>query len=167
MRLRVLLCIALVLGACDRTRERATWDGMSQDPTRSGDVSVPLVRTTTFEAGTATRPEAMRNPFADAADEGQRYYIAFNCAGCHGARGGGGIGPPLARAPFIYGNEPQNIFQSIVQGRPNGMPAFGGKAPDEVIWKIAAYVRHMSAPGSPDPPTADAGGTGDAGERAQ
>lgn len=151
MRVCLLLCVSILFTACDRTAERAEWDGLSTDATRSGDVSVPEVRTTTFQAGVATQQQVMRNPYADAVDEGEQFYIAFNCAGCHGARGGGGIGPPLARAPFIYGNEPQNIFQSIVQGRPYGMPAFGGKAPDEVIWKIAAYVRSMSAPGSPDP----------------
>jgi cytochrome c oxidase cbb3-type subunit III len=152
MKMRMLLCTAaLAVGACERTVERAGWDGLSTDPAASGDVTLPQVRTTTFEAGAATPRPAMRNPFADAADEGERFYVAFNCAGCHGARGGGGIGPPLARESLIYGNDPQNIFQSIVQGRPYGMPAFGGKAPDDVIWKIAAYVRHLSAPGSPDP----------------
>lgn len=156
-----ILCASLLLAGCDRTAERAEWDGLSTDPTRSGDVSVPEVRTTTFQAGVATQKPLMRNPYADAVDEGEQFYTAFNCAGCHGARGGGGIGPPLARAPFIYGNEPQNIFQSIVQGRPNGMPAFGGKVPDEVVWKIAAYVRSMSAPGSPDPQSAETGTTDD------
>lgn len=151
MKRCLVLCGVIALGGCDRTAERAEWDGLSTDATRSGDVSVPQVRTTTFQAGPATARPLMRNPYADAVDEGERFYIAFNCAGCHGARGGGGIGPPLARGSFIYGNEPQNIFQSIVQGRPYGMPAFAGKAPDEVVWKIAAYVRSMSAPGSPDP----------------
>lgn len=151
MRPYLLLCAAVMLSACDRTAERAEWDGLSTDATRSGDVTVPQVRTTTFQAGPATPDPTMRNPYAGAVDEGEQFYIAFNCAGCHGARGGGGIGPPLAREGFIYGNEPQNIFQSIVQGRPYGMPAFAGKVPDEVIWKIAAYVRSMSAPGSPDP----------------
>jgi mono/diheme cytochrome c family protein len=89
-------------------------------------------------ADRATRTRARRR--------GRRYYMAFNCAGCHGVRGGGGIGPPFAVPTFIYGNAPGNIFQSIVQGRPHGMPAYGGKAPDEVLWMIAAYVESLSRP---------------------
>ena len=151
MRRALLFAATVCIAGCDRTAERAEWDGLSSDRQRSGDVSVPQVQTTTLQAGPQVPRPTMRNPWADAVDEGERFYRAFNCAGCHGALGGGGMGPLLARENFIYGNEPQNIFQSIVQGRPYGMPSFGGKAPDEVIWKIAAYVRSMSAPGSPDP----------------
>ena len=32
----------------------------------------------------------------------------------------------------------------IVEGRPNGMPSFRGKIPDQQIWQLAAYVRAMS-----------------------
>jgi cytochrome c oxidase cbb3-type subunit 3 len=78
---------------------------------------------------------------------------AFNCAGCHGARGGGGIGPPFADAEWIYGGEPQNVFQSVVQGRPAGMPAFGGQIPDEQVWKIVAFVRSLA--GGPESAGAD------------
>ena len=31
-------------------------------------------------------------------------------------------------------------------GPPNGMPAFGGRIPDEQVWQIVAYVRSMSGP---------------------
>jgi cytochrome c oxidase cbb3-type subunit III len=151
---RTLLPVLLLLcvPACERAAERAAWDRRGNDGQQAGALTAPAIVTTTLHAGTVLLPPQTRNPYADAVPEGERFYIAFNCAGCHGARGGGGIGPPLARAQYIYGNEPANIFQSIVQGRPYGMPAFGGKAPDEVIWKIAAYVRYMSQPGSPHPP---------------
>jgi hypothetical protein len=96
----------------------------------------------------------VRNPFAGAA-RGRQYYMAFNCAGCHGGRGGGGIGPPFLVRDFIYGSDPGNIFQSIVQGRPHGMPAYGGKAPDEVIWKIVAYVQSLAEPYLRDAPERD------------
>ena len=42
--------------------------------------------------------------------------------------GGGGIGPPLMDDRWIYGSAPENIYASIVQGRPNGMPAWGGRS---------------------------------------
>ncbi|MFN2532578.1 MAG: cytochrome c, partial [Pyrinomonadaceae bacterium] len=34
-------------------------------------------------------------------------------------------------------------FQTIREGRPNGMPSFRGKIPDEQIWQLVAYVRSM------------------------
>ena len=75
--------------------------------------------------------------------EGKRLYQQMNCVGCH-FHGGGGIGPPLMDARWIYGSDPAQIFSTIVQGRPNGMPAFRGKLNDEQVWKLAAYVRSMS-----------------------
>jgi cytochrome c oxidase cbb3-type subunit 3 len=78
-----------------------------------------------------------------AVSEGSHLYQAFNCNGCH-QNGGGGIGPALMDDKWIYGSEPRNIFATIVEGRPNGMPAFRGKIPDAQIWQIVAYVRSMS-----------------------
>ncbi len=66
----------------------------------------------------------------------------YNCIGCH-ANGGGGIGPPLIKQQWIYGGEPANIFDTIVKGRPNGMPAWGDRIPEYQIWQIVAYVRSM------------------------
>ena len=57
--------------------------------------------------------------------------ITGTTAGCH-ANGGGGIGPPPIRKDqrdWIYGGEPSNVFDTIVKGRPNGMPTWGGKIP--------------------------------------
>jgi cytochrome c oxidase cbb3-type subunit 3 len=45
---------------------------------------------------------------------------------------------------WIYGSEPANIYATIVEGRPNGMPSFGGHIPDEQVWQLVAYVRSMS-----------------------
>lgn len=74
--------------------------------------------------------------------QGKKLYIWFNCVGCH-AHGGGGSGPPLMDDRWIYGGQIENIVQTIREGRPNGMPSFRGKVPDEQIWQIAAYVRSM------------------------
>jgi cytochrome c oxidase cbb3-type subunit 3 len=45
---------------------------------------------------------------------------------------------------WIYGSAPDNLFATIVEGRPNGMPSFRDKIPDDQIWEIAAYVRTLS-----------------------
>jgi cytochrome c oxidase cbb3-type subunit 3 len=80
-----------------------------------------------------------------AAQRGMNYFNAFNCVGCHAPNGGGGMGPSLSMRPYIYGSEPANIFLTIKQGRPNGMPAWGEMLPSDVIWDLAAYVQNLSA----------------------
>lgn len=75
--------------------------------------------------------------------EGKRLYTWFNCNGCH-AHGGGGMGPPLMDARWRYGSDPENIFATIVEGRPNGMPSFRGKIPEYQVWQLVAYVQSMS-----------------------
>jgi cytochrome c oxidase cbb3-type subunit 3 len=74
--------------------------------------------------------------------EGQRLYGWFNCVGCH-SNGGGGMGPPLMDAAWLYGSEPLHVFESIVSGRPNGMPAFGGQITAQQAWQLVAYVRAL------------------------
>ena len=111
---------------------------------------VEIVRTSELLAGPPRAQAAMANPYEGdrtATAEGRRYYTWFNCAGCHGGAGGGGIGPPFADEDWIYGGEPANVFQSIVQGRPNGMPSFGGQIPTEQVWKLVAFVRSLGDAG--------------------
>jgi cytochrome c oxidase cbb3-type subunit 3 len=74
--------------------------------------------------------------------QGKKLFVWFNCNGCH-ANGGGGMGPPLMDEKWIYGSEIENIVSTIREGRPNGMPSFRGRIPDDQIWQIAAYVRSM------------------------
>lgn len=94
--------------------------------------------------GEAERLLRSENPFegdAEALQEGERLWRWFNCNGCHGTRGGGGIGPPFADGSTIYGSSPASLFQSIVQGRPEGMPAFGGMLPEQHVWELVTYIQ--------------------------
>jgi cytochrome c oxidase cbb3-type subunit 3 len=75
--------------------------------------------------------------------EGKRLFGWFNCVGCH-ANGGGGSGPALMDDKWLYGSDIENIVSTIREGRPNGMPSFRGKIPDQQIWELAAYVRSLS-----------------------
>jgi cytochrome c oxidase cbb3-type subunit 3 len=87
------------------------------------------------------------NPVANdpqAAARGRKYFNQFNCVGCHAANGAGGMGPALSNHHWIYGSSPANIYLTIVQGRPQGMPAWGTMLPDSVIWDLAAYIRSIS-----------------------
>jgi cytochrome c oxidase cbb3-type subunit III len=91
-------------------------------------------------------PSSKRGPYEENAygvAQGKTLYNQFNCAGCH-SQGGGGMGPPLMDDNWLYGSAPENIFETIVQGRPNGMPAFGNKIVSDQVWQIVAYVRSMS-----------------------
>jgi cytochrome c oxidase cbb3-type subunit 3 len=102
--------------------------------------------TTIFPGGISTQPP-IQNPVGNdpaAPLRGMRYFDSFNCVGCHAANGGGGIGPALSNRFFKYGSAPADIFLTIVQGRPNGMPSWGGVLPDSVIWDLVAYVTQIS-----------------------
>lgn len=105
-----------------------------------------IVRVSALQPGVPVDTTHMSNPYennAYAISEGQRLYGWFNCAGCH-ANGGGGMGPPLMDDRWIYGAAPENIYATIVQGRPNGMPSFAGRIPAPQVWQIVAYVRSLS-----------------------
>jgi cytochrome c oxidase cbb3-type subunit III len=54
------------------------------------------------------------------------------------------MGPPLMDDAWRYGSEPQSIFATIMEGRPNGMPSFRGRITDDQAWQLVAYVRSMS-----------------------
>ena len=86
-------------------------------------------------------PNAYENN-AWAMAEGKRLYEFYNCVGCH-AHGGGGMGPALMDAKWIYGSNAEQIFADVMEGRPNGMPSFRGKIPEDQVWQIAAYVRSL------------------------
>ena len=95
---------------------------------------------TPIEYKTGTRGEYEKNAFH--VSQGKKLYTWYNCSGCH-ANGGGGSGPALMDDVWIYGSSVENIAASIREGRPNGMPTFRGKIPEDQIWQIAAYVRAL------------------------
>jgi cytochrome c oxidase cbb3-type subunit 3 len=107
---------------------------------------VSAVRTSTLSAGAKGSTPEIKNPYMDdpgALAQGRQLYNGFNCAGCHGGAGGGGMGPPLADEDWIYGSSDAQIYATIVQGRPNGMPSFGQALTGEGVWKLAAYVKSL------------------------
>lgn len=140
---RATLCIAMLAGltACDREQRRLRESPPSTTPT-------PVVRVSELQPGVVTDTTThVANPYennAYAISEGQRLFGWYNCAGCH-SNGGGGMGPPLMDEKWIYGSSPENIYATIVQGRPNGMPSFGGRIPTQQVWQIVSYVRSLSS----------------------
>lgn len=95
----------------------------------------------TFQPSPSTAQAVEKNAFA--VSEGKRLFSAYNCNGCH-SMGGGGMGPPLMDDKWLYGGKPEDVFATIVAGRPNGMPSFRDRVPEFQVWQLTAYVRSMS-----------------------
>lgn len=110
-----------------------------------GDLAAYIPATALFPGGARIDPE-VTNPLAgdpEAVKAGERHFAAFNCVGCHAPLGGGGMGPPLSDEAWIYGDEPAQIYLSILHGRPEGMPAWGSMLPQRTIWELVAYVKTL------------------------
>jgi mono/diheme cytochrome c family protein len=105
------------------------------------------------------------NPYsgkAEAISQGKNLFSSKSCSGCHGAGGGGGMGPPVINDTWIYGSDDATLFDLIKLGsvdyRAKGherkgkeavvgdMPAMGGVATDDEIWKMIAFMRSAAAP---------------------
>lgn len=142
---RLLLTLPLILGGCAREERdvhgNAGFEGVAE-----------VVRVTDLRPG-APGPAFSGGVYQEnrwAVGEGQRLYRWFNCYACHGAGGGGGIGPRLRQGEWIYGSAPEHVYASIMQGRPDGMPAFQGRIDPGDAWKLVAYVRAMDRLTPPD-----------------
>ncbi|MGB7439196.1 MAG: c-type cytochrome [Candidatus Acidiferrum sp.] len=95
------------------------------------------------------------NPYANdptALAKGRQLFVQYNCYGCHGGHAGGGMGPSLRDPDWIYGDSDAHVFESIAQGRSQGMPAWGTKLPSDQIWQLVAYVKSLHTSQEPDPP---------------
>jgi cytochrome c oxidase cbb3-type subunit 3 len=135
----IVLTAALAVSACERESRR--YQELPAAAARPDGVHL-----TDFQPGEHQKATPTLSPYQENAwgiGEGKRLYQAYNCNGCH-AQGGGGIGPALMDGKWIYGFDPEQIHSTIVQGRPNGMPAFGGRIPDQQVWQIVAYVQSLS-----------------------
>jgi cytochrome c oxidase cbb3-type subunit III len=129
----------------------------AQEPSRAG--QVPTQAAVDLAGRFVTHPEhirpglmappaglAIRNPFdgdANATAMGAKLYIAYNCIDCHGADGSGAMGPSLADGRWHFGGAPAEIFESIYQGRPEGMPAWGSLISSDQIWMLVTYLRSL------------------------
>jgi cytochrome c oxidase cbb3-type subunit 3 len=105
--------------------------------------------------GPGVEREGPANPFGDdpvARAQGRTLFSQYNCAGCHGDHGGGGMGPSLRDATWIYGSTDAHLFSSIAEGRGHGMPSWGTKISQDQIWKLVSYVKTLRSPDEVDPP---------------
>jgi cytochrome c oxidase cbb3-type subunit 3 len=85
------------------------------------------------------------NPFAgsvEAAQEGKALF-AVNCGTCHGEDAKGNMCPDLTLKAKRYGNADADLFLTISQGRPGGMPNWEKKLGAEKIWKLITFLRSV------------------------
>jgi cytochrome c oxidase cbb3-type subunit 3 len=142
---RLALALALALGAagCHASPPAAATAPPAQQSPQ------PVVLSELLPGGAQPQPEDPRGKIYDGnpyyISQGKQYYAWYNCSGCH-FNGGGGIGPAFMDKVWIYGGRIDQIYNSIAEGRPNGMPTWRQKIPDGQIWEIAAYVRSLSTP---------------------
>jgi cytochrome c oxidase cbb3-type subunit III len=142
MRRTAIACLAvLVLAAACEREARRTETGMP--PVKSaGPMQGKLQPGEPGKGITASPGPLYQEGNALYVATGKRLFRWYNCNGCH-ASGGGSYGPALTDATWIYGSSPENIHETIAGGRPNGMPSFRGRVPDEQVWQLVAYVRSL------------------------
>ena len=141
----VLLGAALVVARCNRARADPNQSQPAAQARPQGSVlNVPV---------SALFPNGQKEPPADplgkqyegnpqAIAVGAKLFDWYNCSGCH-FHGAGGIGPAFNDSVWLYGGRIDQIYASIYQGRPNGMPMWGNILPSSAIWQLAAYVKSL------------------------
>ena len=146
------LRFALVIGALATTacRERteipatATAGGASENA-----LVISKHADRIFAGGIAPPAERVSNSAAQdtkAVDAGAVLFTSMNCDGCHGGGAVGAVGPSLTDGRWRYGGADADIYRSIAEGRPKGMPAFGGVLQPAMVWRLVAYIKSLPPP---------------------
>jgi cytochrome c oxidase cbb3-type subunit 3 len=89
------------------------------------------------------------------------------CSACHKPDASGLVGPSLVDPYWKYGHSDAELFQTVMEGRPGGMPAWGAQLGSDRVWRVLAYLETLpksptpgvGAPGyaAPTPPAAPGG----------
>jgi cytochrome c oxidase cbb3-type subunit 3 len=144
----VMLWMACVAAACQRTAERS--DTQGSVAASAGDSLRFIEHPEILPAGfpSQTKPFLVTNPYEGdkhAIAVGGQLFVGYNCLDCHGADGSGAMGPSFQDGRWHFGGSAGEVFESIYQGRPDGMPAWGGRISNDQIWMLTAYVRSLSS----------------------
>jgi cytochrome c oxidase cbb3-type subunit 3 len=108
------------------------------------------------------------NPYhgnAAAIAEGKQVFTQI-CAACHKPDASGLVGPSLVDPYWKYGHTDAELFQTVMEGRPGGMPAWGPQLGSEKVWRALAYLETLpksnapgvGSPGYTPPPAPPPGG---------
>lgn len=105
-----------------------------------------------IEAPTASSDELMAIAQDPARIEAGGTVFATNCAACHAADGGGGIGPNLADDFFLHGGTIVDAYRVIDLGvLDKGMPQWGRTLSPDDVQSVTVYVWSLigSSPAAP------------------
>jgi mono/diheme cytochrome c family protein len=69
--------------------------------------------------------------------------FAANCATCHGAEGGGGVGPQLSDGHVVRAFPAVASEIAVVTDGRGGMPAFGDQLSAKQISEVVDYTRKL------------------------
>jgi cytochrome c oxidase cbb3-type subunit 3 len=147
MRLTLVLvgtCVLAIAAAAPQVRQNPAPNAALTDSVRF--VAHPDYIPVGFPS--RDRPYALVNPHEgseNARKIGAQLYVSYNCIDCHGADGSGAMAPSLADGRWHFGGSAPEVFESIYQGRPDGMPTWGGRIATDQIWMLVTYVRSLSA----------------------
>lgn len=151
-------CVALAATACggDSQLDRGAGAGSVALPAQNSHISGTDTSGLPAEGGLARVPigdlagandntleTTVKSPYAGnaaAIAEGHELFEKMNCAACHGYDMKGGMGPNLTDSYWRYGGAPADIYKSIFEGRPQGMPSWGRALTPTLIWKVVAYI---------------------------
>ena len=155
-----ILCAFIVFSACNRSggapgdTTNATSISTEQPAVShvyvAGDSLRLIAHDENLPAGfpASVKPLLIKNPYEGdkaAIGTGGKLFVVYNCLDCHGADGSGAMGPSFQDGRWHFGGAPGEVFESIYQGRPDGMPAWGGRISNDQIWMLTAYVRSLSS----------------------
>lgn len=152
------LALLLVAAGCGRPAGHAGGDASGRDVASAAAIPTgDLAGAAQSDVGAT-----IVNPLKDqpaAVAHGKALFAQMNCAGCHGYGLGGAMGPNLTDRYWRYGGTPGAIYQSIANGRPQGMPAWRKALPPSDIWSLVSYVQSYG--GTTPPADFQAGRQGD------
>jgi mono/diheme cytochrome c family protein len=148
------LILALPLAGCGRTQGGST----DQPPLARlpADTTLRQIPLGAPPGQALSLAASIRNPYegdAAAVQQGKQLFTRMNCVYCHGAQASGLIGPSLNDPGWRYGGTPAEIYNSIHDGRPKGMPAWGAKLPPQQIWQLVAYIESLGGATTPSQPS--------------
>lgn len=139
------LCVACALGACSGSQGGSTPLPAHGLPSDADLAALPMGHIAGNTDSDALA-RSIANPYAGNAQAiagGAALYTKMNCAGCHGYKATGGMGPDLTDSYWRYGGYPAQVYRSIHDGRAQGMPAWGAALPETEIWKLVAYIQSL------------------------
>jgi cytochrome c oxidase cbb3-type subunit III len=113
---------------------------------RAAAALMAIVALASFAFGQVT-PDSV-NPLqgsAEAVAAGKVLFGKMNCAGCHGYDLAGGMGPDLTDDSWLYGGRPGEIFHTISEGTPRGMPSWKGQLTPDQIWQLVTFIQSKRA----------------------